>query len=154
MAHRFRFSLQPLLEQRERVENQRQQALAQRQLALDAARREVDRLDGEFRASALSLRTSHAALDGDELRLHYAHLQFLDRAIVVQIRVVAERQVALDRAREELLAASKDRKVVDKLKQRRRQNFVDEEMRVEQRELDDGNARQYGRSLRQGGGVS
>lgn len=154
MARRFRFTLQPLLEQRKRVEDQRQQALALRQLALDGARSEFDRLDAEFRVSALSLRAQHGALEAEELRLHYAHLQYLDRAIVAQIRTVAERQVELDRARDDLLAASKDRKVVDKLKERRRQTHSDEEVRLDQRELDDGNARQYGRSIANGGGVS
>jgi len=154
MAPRFRFTLQPLLEQRERIEDQRQQIMAQRQIALDAARTEFNRLDDDFRASALSLRERHGALDGEALRVHYAHLQFLDRAIVAQIRAIAERQAALDRARDDLLAASKERKVVDKLKARRRQTFADEELRIEQRELDDGNARQYGRQNSTAGGVS
>lgn len=153
MSRRFRFTLQPLLEQRERTEDERQQVLAMRQLALDAARRELERLDGEFRTSALSLRTRHSGLDAEELRLHYAHLQYLDRAIVAQIRTVAERQVEFDRARSELLDASKERKVVDKLKERRRQTHIDEEARVEQSELDDGNSRQYGRTIAQGGGI-
>ncbi len=143
---KFRFALQPVLQQRERVEDQKQQVVAQRKRAVDQAEAELKRLNEEFRESALALRSKHKGFDAEELRLHYAHLQFLDRTIVAQIAVVAERRVALDRARQELLEASKDRKVVEKLKERRREAFVAEEARVEQNELDDGNARRYGRA--------
>lgn len=149
---RFRFALQPVLEQRERVEEEQQQNVARRKRAVDDAERELRRLNDEFRASSDRLRSNHRALNSDELRLHYAHLQFLDRTIVAQIRVVAERRVALDRARADLLAASKERKVVEKLKERRHEAFVAEELRVEQNELDDGNARRHGRI--EAGGLS
>jgi flagellar export protein FliJ len=65
---------------------------------------------------------------------------------MAQIRIVAERRVALDRARNELLEASKEKKVVEKLKERRREAHALEEQRMEQKELDDGNARRYGRA--------
>ncbi|MHB8147226.1 MAG: flagellar export protein FliJ [Vulcanimicrobiaceae bacterium] len=149
MSRRFRFPLQPLLEHRGRIEDQKQQAVALRQIAHDEARRDLDRLDREFRESSSRLRTEHKRYDLEELRLHYAHIQFLDRAIVAQIRVVAERRTELDRSREELLAASKERKIVEKLKERRRATYVGEEVRMEQNELDDGNARQYGRRIQQ-----
>ena len=151
MAKRFKFSLQPVLEQRRRVEEEKQQVVAQRQRELDRSEAELKRLNDDFRSSSESLRTNHRALDGEQLRLHYAHLQFLDRAITAQIRVVAERRVALDRARNDLLEASKERKVVEKLKERRHEAFVAEELRIEQNELDDGNARRFGRAAGVGG---
>jgi len=154
MARRFRFTLQPLLEHRGRIENQKQQAVALRQIAHDEAQRDLDRLDREFRDSSARLRTEHKRYDLEQLRLHYAHVQFLDRAIVAQIRVVAERRIELDRSRQELLASSKERKIVEKLKERRREAFANEELRIEQNELDDGNARRFGRSMQQMGGAS
>ncbi len=151
MGRRFKFSLQPVLEQRKRVEEEKQQAVAQRQRELDRSEAELKRLNDDFRSSSDSLRTNHRGLDGEQLRLHYAHLQFLDRAITAQIRVVAERRLTLDRARNDLLEASKERKVVEKLKERRHEAFVAEELRIEQNELDDGNARRYGRAAGVGG---
>jgi flagellar FliJ protein len=144
---KFAFRLQPVLEHRERIEDEKQQTLAVKQRALDESERELARLNDDFRAHANGLRERHKALTADELRLHYAHLQFIDRSIVAQIHVVAERRVALDRARIDLLAASKDRKVVEKLKDRRREAHSVEELRVEQNELDDANARSYSRAL-------
>jgi flagellar FliJ protein len=148
---KFKFTLQPVLEQRKRIEDQRQQAVAMRQRALVQAEAELLRLNNEFGTYGEMLRTRHKELAADELRMYSAHLQFLDRNIIAQIRVVAERRVALDRARNELLVAVKDRKVVEKLKEKRRLDFVREELRVEQNELDDGNARRYSRAL---GGTS
>jgi flagellar FliJ protein len=153
MSKKFNFALQPVLEHRKRIEDQKQQTVATRQRAWDEARRELDRLNDEFRANARELRDRHRGLDVEELRLRYAHLQFLDRSIDAQIKVLAERQVALDRARKDLIDASKNRKVVDKLKERRRVAHVAEELRVEQIELDDGNARMEGRLQRNAGGL-
>ena len=143
---KFLFQLQPVLEHRERIEDEKQQAMAVRQLALDESERELRRLNDEFRAHSNELRARHKELTAGELQTHYAHLQFIDRCIVAQITVVAERRVAVDRARIDLLAASKDRKVVEKLKDRRRETHNVEELRVEQNELDDANARAYGRA--------
>jgi flagellar FliJ protein len=151
VAKRFKFSLQPVLEQRKRVEDEKQQVAAQRQRELDRSEAELKRLNDDFRLSSERLRTNHRSFDAEGLRLHYAHLQFLDRAITAQIRVVAERRVALDRARTDLLDATKERKVVEKLKERRHEAFVAEELRIEQNELDDGNARRFGRAARLGG---
>jgi flagellar protein FliJ len=143
---KFVFSLQPVLEHRQRIEDEKQQIVAQRRRAADEAEAELTRLNDEFRESTSRLRGSHKDLGAEELRLHYAHLQFLDRTIVSQIQVVAERRVALERARTDLLHASKERKVVEKLKDRRKLAHAAEAARIEQNELDDGNARRHARA--------
>ncbi|MGD0966789.1 MAG: flagellar export protein FliJ [Candidatus Aquilonibacter sp.] len=143
---RFAFPLQPVLEHRKRIEDQKQLVVATRKRALDDAERELERLNEEFLKHSTMLRQGHTQFDTRELQSIYAHLQFLDRCIIAQIRIVAERRVALDRARNELLAASKEKKVVEKLKERRREAHALEEQRMEQKELDDGNARRYGRA--------
>jgi flagellar FliJ protein len=154
MAKGFNFNLQPVLEQRTRIEEQKQQIVAQRQHALDDAERELARLNDDFREHSDALRSEHRNLDAEQLRMHYAHLQYLDRVILAQIRVVAELRVMLDPALGDLLQASRERKVVIKLKERRHEAFVTEELRVEQNELDDANARRHGRAQTQLGGLS
>jgi flagellar FliJ protein len=142
---KFLFTLQPVLDQRQRIEDEKQQIVAQRHRSLDEAESELKRLNEEFRQSSERLRSAHRDLNAEDLRLHYAHLSFLDRTIVAQIHIVAERRVALDRARTDLLAASKERKVVEKLKERRREAHVAEAARLEQYALDDSNARRHAR---------
>jgi flagellar protein FliJ len=143
---KFRFTLQPVLEHRERFEDEKQQVVAHRKRAVDDAERELRRLNDEFRTRSERMRKEHRALGAEELRMQYAHMQFLDRAIVAQIRVVAERRVAFERARIELVEASKERKVVEKLKDRRREAHDAEEQRVAQNEIDDQNARRFGQT--------
>lgn len=142
---KFKFRLQPVLDHRKRIEDRRQLIVAERKRAHDEAQRELNRLNDEFRRHAELLRSRHSELQTGELQSIYAHLQFLDRCTVAQIHVVAERRVALDRARADLLAASKEKKIVEKLKERRREAFVVEEQLIEQKELDDGNARRWAR---------
>jgi flagellar FliJ protein len=143
---RFVFALQPVLEQRERIEDEKQQTVAIRLRAVDEAEAELRRLNAVFRENADRLRDKHREIETEELRLTYAHLRFIDRSIVAQIQVLAERRLALDRARKDLQVASKERKAVEKLKERRKSAHETEAARVEQNELDDGNARRYGRT--------
>lgn len=143
---KFVFALEAVLGVRERAEERRRQTLLARQRELEAARAEVKRLDAEYRAHADVLRGQHRNLDAGDLRLHYAHVEYLDRQITAQMRTVADRAAAFERARAELLTASKERKVVEKLKERRRDAHVAEELRAEQKDMDDGNARRYDRT--------
>lgn len=139
----FKFRLDPVLEQRKRVEEEKQQRLAERERELQIAVDELARLDGEYRRFAVRLRDEHARLAGDELRLHYAHLQYLDRRIVAQHGVVAKRREAVDHARAELLEAAKERKAMERLKERRLEEYRAENARLEQRDLDDANNRRF-----------
>jgi flagellar FliJ protein len=143
---KFRFALQPVLEQRERVEEDRKAALAARQRDLAAAELELDGFNQRFRTHSEMLRGEHRKLTAEDLRLHYAHVAFLDRAIDAQLGVVATRRAEVDRARALVLEASKERKAVEKLKDRRRDAHAEEERRVEQNDLDDANARRHSRT--------
>ena len=146
MTKKFRFALQPVLEHRKRIEEERQQELAVAQLKLNEATAELLRLHDAFRRNSNILREDHATFDVEQLRLHYAHLEFLDRAITVQEGVVTQRKAEHEQARMRLLDASKEKKAMDKLKTRRFDAHLAAETIVEQRELDDNNARRYSRT--------
>jgi flagellar protein FliJ len=140
---KFRFALEPVLDHRERIEEEKQQVLAQRQLELKAAQDELARLNGEFKRYSTALRDEHAKLSSEELRWHYAHLEFLDRCMTMQHGVIVQRRAVVDRARADLVEASKDRKVIEKLKDRRREEHQAFEAAQEQKELDDTNNRRH-----------
>jgi flagellar FliJ protein len=142
---KFTFGLAPVLEQRERTEDEKQQILAQRRRELEAAQSELARLNAEYKRHATTLREDHRELSCDELRWHYAHLDFLDRAMTAQQQIVSQHHAACDQARRDLVDASKSRKVIEKLKKRRFDQHVALEQMIEQRESDDANARRYSR---------
>lgn len=148
---KFRFALKPVLDHRERIEDEKQQALAIQMQELRKAQEELARLDAEFRRFSSRLRAEHRKLALHDLRTHYAHLEYLDRRITAQHVVIAQQKIAVEAARQEVLAASKDRKVIERLKDKRLEEHRASEACIEQRELDDSNARHFGRARLSGG---
>ncbi len=145
MSKKFKFVLEPVLGHRERIEDEKQQAYAERRQELTAAQEELARLNGEFKRYSATLREDHKSLDSEQLRAHYAHLEYLDRRITMQHGVVSQRRIAVERARADLVEASKDRKVIEKLKDKRFEEHRALEAAFEQKELDDANNRQHAR---------
>lgn len=143
---KFKFSLEPVLDQRERIEEEKQIAFAARQRELQAAQAELERLDGQFRAHSDRLRRDHKKFDADHLRAHYAHLEYLDRAITMQHGVVSQCRFAAERARADLLEAGKERKVIEKLKERRQEEHRQLAAAQDQKDLDDSNNRRFARN--------
>ena len=141
MMRKFKFALQPVLGHRERIEDEKQQVFAARSSELQAALEDLARLNGDFKRYSTALRDDHAQLSTDELRWHYAHLEYLDRCIARQHTVIAQCRQAVELARVDLTAASQDRKVMEKLKNKRYEQHRALEAAYEQRELDDANAR-------------
>lgn len=140
---KFKFSLEPVLDHRERIEDEKQQIFAARQHELRDAEQELARLNGDFKRFSTALREDHAQLSTEELRWHYAHLEFLDRCITMQHAVISQHRAAVERARQDLVEASKDRKVMEKLKDKRRGEHQALEASIEQKELDDANNRRF-----------
>lgn len=140
---KFKFSLEPVLDHRERLEEEKQQVFAARQRELQEAEQELARLNGDFKRFSTALRDDHARLSTEELRWHYAHLEYLDRCITMQHAVISQRRTAVERARLELVEASKDRKVMEKLKGKKFEEHQALEASLEQKELDDANNRRF-----------
>lgn len=144
---KFKFSLDPVLDHRERIEDEKQQVLAERRRELKAAEDELARLNGDFKRYSTVLREDHASLSSEELRWHYAHLEYLDRCMTMQHGIIFQRRAAVERARVDLVDASKDRKVIEKLKDRRREEHQALQAAQEQKDLDDTNNRRASRAV-------
>lgn len=142
---KFKFSLEPVLGHRERIEDKKQQVLAERVRELKAAENELARLNGEFKRYSARLRDHHASLSTEELRWHYAHLEYLDRCMTMQHGLIVQCRRAVERARADLVTASKDRKVIEKLKDKRLEEYRLLQHAREQKELDDTNNRRFAR---------
>lgn len=142
MPRKFVFKLQPVLEQRERVEDERTRVVAQR---------ERERLDAEGRLRGLQRQIAQAKLDlrqrlaGDgpqtvnvvDVRLQASaslHMAESARRAALELAGCYQRS---DAARRELLAAMTGRKAVATLKERRFDEFRREQAKRELAELDD-----------------
>lgn len=144
----FRFRLEPVLEHRERAERERAGEHARALAAL----RDAEALRDDFvvrrDAARRRLTEEHATLDGDTLRFTYAHLDYLDRAIVAAQQRVDACNAAAAKTRGDLVEAARDRKVLETLKDRRKEAFLLDAALAEQRELDDQNARSHEQRVR------
>lgn len=144
---KFAFRLEPVLGHRQRLEDEQQLVFAAALAELREAEAVREGHIAKRREMHERLRRHHREMDVVELRASYAHCDFLERSIVAQEDVITEKRVAVDRERIELVAKSKDKKVLETLKQRRRETFEAEASAVEQQEGDEINARRYDRAI-------
>lgn len=128
MVPRFHFALQPLLDRRSRIEEEKQHRFDLRRRERDATLRE-----GEQLAAA---RTQRAMRTSDA-----GSLAVFDAAIAARQQRAEWADRALATACHELMAARRDRRAIEKLRDRRRHAFEEEEARREELEIDEANAR-------------
>jgi len=124
----FRFPLEPLLQQRKSIEDEKLAALARAQAQLETARAHLGRLELEF-----------ARVFGDISRSGSALPAELERSIGTARSTVSEYLAAASEAQTAALAATRNRKVLEELKRRRLAEFAVREARKEERELDEAN---------------
>jgi flagellar FliJ protein len=143
---KFTFRLAPVLAQRERVEQERG-AEHGRALSLQlAAQRMYDDIVERRDDLRVRLMREHAHFDAETLRSSYTHLDYLDRAILAAAQRVDACMAETELARVRLVEAARDRKVLETLKERRREAFQLDAALADQRELDDQNARLFDRA--------
>ena len=143
---KFRFELEPVLSHRERIEHERaadHSRALEDQLRAERARDELCTKRDVLRGRLVG---EHARFDAETLRSTYLHLDYLDRAIAAAQQRCDACAQQTERARLRLVDAAKDRKVLETLKDRRREAFELEAAHAEQRELDDQNARAFERA--------
>ncbi len=151
MSSRFRFRLQPVLDHRGRIVDERQRDLALKQRERSDAQAIGAALDADREAHRASLMRDHESFDVDRLRATYTYLAALDRAIDDHAIRLAACEAEVVTAQAKLLEANTDRKVLETLKTRRYEAFVADAALLEQRDGDDQNARRHGRAQNQGG---
>jgi flagellar FliJ protein len=137
---RFVFPLQALLDERRRKEEEKQLAFVRVKAARDERSRELDRLAAALHVRGRALHQCVMTGSAANLRLYDAHLRYLERAIDSGERCHVDSTGAFDRAAAELLEANRERRLIEKLKERRLHEFEREEARRDELELDEANA--------------
>jgi flagellar FliJ protein len=143
---RFTFQLDPVLAHRKRLEDEQQRLFAaamQRVVEAERVRADYIARRDDMRAR---IRDGHGLMDADELRATYAHCDYLDRAIIAQHAVIEEARNLANVERVALLEKTRDKKVLETLRDRRRTSFETEQLLAEQRENDEINARRFDRA--------
>jgi flagellar export protein FliJ len=156
MGGRFRFTLEALLHRRRRVEEEKQREFAACRRALEDGSRQLERLADSRRRCLERMTRSARAGTTPDVRLLDAIVLSLDSAAASGRERRTALEAACGRARDALIAATRDRRAIEKLKERHLRAFQAEEARRDELELDEANSRSYERARRnrlQAGGV-
>jgi flagellar FliJ protein len=140
----FRFRLQQLLDFRIERQEKAQRDLA---AALRDLEREEERLAVMYRELASSYaewnqQRKHCA-DINDVLIYNRYLGRLERTIKTQLARIRQQEQLVVRVRALLLQATKDKKILERLKEKRHQEFVETVNRLEQDFLDEIAARPW-----------
>lgn len=136
---RFVFNLDGVLRHRALVEREKQRVLADRQALVAKLTRELREMDQQVQAATAQLRDSKLVgrLDLSFIAAHRRYTLAMQRRAIEQARRIATAQHAAEQARAELVEAARERKVIEKLRERRYQQWKADVDRREAAQLDE-----------------
>ncbi len=136
---KFNFRLESLLDVRRAAEKECQRKLAEIQQQIQLLMREIE--DTQARIAAEDKALTSEKLVGTLDMLYIAHekrfVGNLHMKIVLALQRVAASEVSLNAARAKLLAAARDRKVIEKLKEKQLARWRAEQDKKESAQLDE-----------------
>jgi flagellar protein FliJ len=132
---RFTFKLEGVLEQRHHAERQRQREVAVAQHKLLRIQAEMDALGAVARSSAVQLRTGR--LTSQLLAAHQRFDSAMRQKGTALQRQIEEARHELDAAQTALADAAKQRKVMEKLKEREQAKWSEAQQKMEAIETDE-----------------
>src|SRR4051812_30104701 len=136
---RFVFRLETVLRQRKRAEQEAQRELAHRQAKLVGLQTDLQALDQGLRKAADDVRDNHLTgkLDLNFLAAHRRFVNAMQRQGLNLVQKIAAAQRSVDEARGLLAEAAKQRKVIEKLREKQLARWNDEQSRKETAAMDE-----------------
>jgi flagellar FliJ protein len=135
---RFVFQLDGVLHHRERIEKDRQRELAVVQAVLVGLQAELRALNEDIAQSSAQVQNRLVGrLDMYYLAAHRRYMLGMQRKLTVQAEKIAGQQKLADEARRMLAEASKQKKILEKLRERHQQRWTAAEALREAGALDE-----------------
>src|SRR5207249_385688 len=130
---RFIFKLEAVLRQRKHVEREKQRDLAMRQKFLAGCMEELRDLQQRVRGATEELRQNHLVgeLDMSFLTAHRRYMLASQRQAMAIAQKIAAAQRAADEARLQLAEAAKQRKILEKLREKQQSRWQNDNHRKE-----------------------
>ena len=130
----YKFSLQSVLEVRDNEEKNVLEEFVQAQNVLDEADIEMHHLEDELK---LCLEKGACSRNVHQLIMENFYKVDLEKKIETQTELVAERTIELEKVRETLQMAQKDKKIIEKLKEKDLEEYKTENLKKNQKEIDE-----------------
>lgn len=135
---KFDFKLEPVLNYRKRVFDQVQDEFFSARNILIEAINELENIQQEEKEHKDTLKKKQKGyLDIANLVIHMRYLAHLNRMKKIKLEDVKNKENELNKVRENLIKVAKDKKILEKLKEKRLLDFTIEELKVEQKEYDE-----------------
>ena len=149
---KFVFPLESVLRHREHAEKERMRELAVCQGEMTRLQQELKALNDSMQASAQDMKANHlvGTLDVGYLAAHRRYTVATQRKGLLLVQEMARQQRKVDDAQRLLAEAAKERKVIEKLRERQHERWRDEIARKELAEADEVGA-QFGYRQMTGG---
>ena len=143
----YRFNLEVVLNYRKRIEEGLQMELSSTQRELESAKQKffAYKREKSFYEEELVKREARE-INIQESILYRDYLKGMNNKIKVQKEIVAKAKMAVDKKQEELLTATKKRKVLEKVREKDLREFMDGLERKERIFTDEMGIRRYRRS--------
>lgn len=138
---KFVFQLEGVLRHRKTVEEQRQRELGLAQAEMAKMEAELRSMDDAARGVSDDVRTNRLTgmLDMAFLAAHRRYVAAMQRKAMALAQRMAVQQRAVDEARRQLAEAAKQRKIIEKLRERQFERWRSDHARREGAELDEVN---------------
>lgn len=133
----FKFRLQKILEHRETLENIKKGEFSKAQAELNLEIEKLEKLENSKQSiSREKQEKSQTSTTMNELQKYNNYLIDLDRMMKLQAETIELVKEKVEKARKELIEATKDKKIIEKLRVRDYQEFLYEEKIKEEKAND------------------
>ncbi len=135
---RFQFKLEPLLEYRKRLEDIVNKEFHEATMRLDEEERKLLDLKETYNRYSEEIdRLKEEGTTGDEINLHYSYLSHVKDYIKEQENIIRRFKEELEDKRKRLIEATRNRKVVEIMKERSLKSYMTIARRLEQKQMDE-----------------
>ena len=142
---RFKFRLVSLLKLRQQAEDEKKRVVGELLSEIHAQQREALEMDGRLQEEGELLKQQHlqGVIDLDWVGHYRRYVTHVQEAINQRISNVIKVQGKLSQARSELAEASKQKKILEKLKEKKQQRYQKQLQRQDVRDSDEIAAQLY-----------
>lgn len=146
---RFRFPMENILNMKEKLEEQAKNEYGQANARLLQEQEKLDLLTARLEDAKQKLRdVLHEMLSVKEIRRKEDAVEIIKTYVMQQFLVVKRCEKEVEIAREKLTEAMKERKIFEKLREKAFEEFMKEEGRKEQKEVDELMSYKYGAKVK------
>ncbi len=136
--NKYAFKLEPLYDYRQRLENICKKEFGEAMRRLDDEETKLEALNDNYRKSKEEIdKLKEEGGQATDINMYYAYFMGLDKHINDQKQIIVEVRRLLEGKRGKLVEATKDRKVVETLKERSLDSYNQKLVKEEQKATDD-----------------